>query len=177
MKICNFLLVLFTVVLISGCSSKSKGFFEDLYSKTEVRSATKQNYASIKSATNVPIVNEVEEEESTKKNKNYSSDSSQIYTATGKIIDADYDKDVNLYIYAFLKSGTAVPISFYYDQDLRPIGDIVTVTIKDNFLTEYSKGTKKVKKTRTEKRSRKRSWKKRKKSNIQTPFVEKINTL
>jgi flagellar basal body L-ring protein FlgH len=177
MKICNILFALLVVVLISGCSSRSKGFFEDLYSKTEVISASKQNYASIKSVSNEPIVKETIDEENTKQNRNYSSDATKIYTATGKIIDADYDKDVNLYIYAFLKSGTAVPISFYYDQDLRPIGDIVTVTIKDNFLTEYSKGTKKVKKTRTEKRSRKRSWKKRKKSNIQTPFVEKINTL
>jgi len=175
MKICNFLFALLAVVLISGCSSKSKGFFEDLYSKTEVVSASKQNYASIKSASNVPIVNEETEEETKKQNRNYSSETSKIYTATGKIIDADYDKDVNLYIYAFLKSGTAVPISFYYDQDLRPIGDIVTVTIKDNFLTEISKGTKKVKKaTRVKKR---RSWKKRKKSNIQTPYEEKINTL
>jgi len=175
MKICNFLLAFFTIVLISGCSSKSKGFFEDLYSKTEVVSASKQNYASIKSVSNEPIVKEEIEEENIKQNRSYSSEVSKIYTATGKIIDADYDKDVNLYIYAFLKSGTAVPISFYYDKDLRPIGDVVTVTIKDNFLTEISKGEKKIKKTIKTKKVR--SWKKRKKSNIQTPYEEKINTL
>jgi len=175
MKICNFLFALFTVVLISGCSSKSKGFFEDLYSQTEVRSATKQDYASIKSVTNKPIVNEVSQEESTKQNKSYSSNSSQIYTAKGKIIDADYDKDVNLYIYAFLKSGSSNPISFYYDKDLRPIGDIVTITVKDNFLTDISKGSSTT--TTKKNRAKKRNWKKRKKSNIQTPFVEKINTL
>jgi hypothetical protein len=172
----NFLLTITIATLISGCSARTKGFFEDLYSQTEVRSATKQDYASIKAATNAPIISEDENKQKSKKSKAYSSETSKIYTATGKIIDADYDKDVNLYIYAFLKSGTALPISFYYDKDLRPIGNIVTITVKDNFLTEISSANKK---SRSLKRSgaKKRHWRKRKKSNIQTPYVEKINTL
>ncbi len=168
----NYLYILFTffiVILFSGCSAKSKGFIEDIYSQTEVRSATKQDYISIKAPRNAPIIKDTPKDESlqerTKLNGNYISDASQIYKATGKIIDASYDKDVNLYIYAFVKSRESNPITFYYDKDLRPIGDIVTITVKDNFLTKIS----------SEKSQR--SLQKRKRSIIEMPVVERINTL
>ncbi len=171
----HFRHLLFTFIiaaLFSGCSARSKGFFEDMYSATEVRSATNQDYATIKAAENAPILSETQREkeikQQEKQNKSYTSEASQVYHGTGKIIDADYDKDVNLYVYAFLKSGTSNPISFYYDKDLKPIGGIVTITIKDNFLTSISSSS-------SEKSQR--SSKKRKRSRIKTPTIEKINTL
>jgi hypothetical protein len=170
-KIMHFRHLLFTLIiaaLFSGCSARSKGYFEDLYSATEVRSATTQDYANIKAAKNTPIVTDVQDQASTKQKNNYTSDASQVYHGTGKIIDADYDKDVNLYVYAFLKSGTSNPISFYYDEDLRPIGGIVTITIKDNFLTSI---------TNNQPAKSQRSTKKRKRSRIKIPSIEKINTL
>jgi hypothetical protein len=166
------------MALFSGCSARSKGFFEDIYSATEERSATQADYSAIKAAKNAPIITDTQRDEEVKlrkeRQKAYSSNSSEIYKATGKIIDVDYDKDVNLYIYAFLKTGTANPISFYYDEKIEQIGNIVTVTIKDNFLTSISenhsildKNSKKVQRTKT----------KRRRSRIKVPIVERINTL
>jgi len=168
----KFLFAIFAIVLFSGCSSKSKGFFEDLYSQTEVRSATQEDYSSIKADENTPILTETPKEKEIrlqeKLNNNYTSEASQVYHGTGKIIDVDYDNDVNLFVYAFLKSGTSNPISFYYDKDLRPIGKIVTITIKDNFLTSISGGNVE----KTQRTSKKRKW-----SKIKVPTIEKINTL
>ncbi len=165
MKYLYIISTLFIVILFSGCSAKSKGFIEDIYSQTEVRSATKQDYVSIKAPRNAPIIKDESLEKRTKLNGNYISDASQIYHATGKIIDASYDRDVNLYIYAFVKSKESNPITFYYDKDLRPIGGTVTITVKDNFLTDISS------------QQSQRSSQKRRKSDIETPIVEKINTL
>ena len=163
--------VLFTLIIValfSGCSARSKGFFEDIYSATEVRSATNQDYSVIKGAENEPIIKDLQPQSSIKQNKNYTSDVSQVYHGTGKIIDADYDRDVNLYVYAFLKSGTSNPISFYYDKSLKSTDDTVTVTIKDNFLTKILYNSPK---------KSQRSTTKRKRSRIKTPTIEKINTL
>ncbi|HIP60304.1 MAG TPA: hypothetical protein EYH01_07760 [Campylobacterales bacterium] len=161
----HLLFALIIAALFSGCSAKSKGYFEDLYSATEVRSATNQDYSVIKAPKNAPIIRDIQPQSSTKR---YTSDVSQVYHGTGKIIDADYDKDVNLYVYAFLKSGTSNPITFYYDEDLNPIGGIVTITIKDNFLTSI---------TNSQPEKSQRTNKKRKRSRIKTPIIEKINTL
>lgn len=157
--------ILFITLLLSGCSAKSKGFFEDIYSQTEVRSATKQDYTTINTSKNAPIIKDEPLETRTKLNGNYISDASQVYEATGQIIDASYDKDVNLYVYAFVKSGESNPITFYYDKDLRPIGQKMTITVKDNFLTKYAKGSTKI------------NSGKRKDSSIKTPTIEKIDTL
>ncbi len=165
----NLLFTLIIAALFSGCSARSKGFFEDIYSATEVRSATNKDYTEIKAPENASIIKDIEPESTDKKqSKGYISDASQVYHGTGKIIDADYDKDVNLYVYAFLKSGTSNPISFYFDKDLRPIGGVVTITVKDNFLTSIS--------TNNSQPSQ-RTTTKRKRSRIKTPTVEKINTL
>ncbi len=171
MQFRHLLFTILTIALFSGCSSRSKGFFEDIYSATEVRSATSQDYSDIKGAANAPIIKKTQEEvkSSTKEDRSYTSNSSEVYSATGKIIDAAYDKDVNLYVYAFLKSGTSNPISFYYDKDLKPIGGVVTITVKDNFLTEISGNKSSSNSQRTNQ--------KRKRSRIKTPIVEKINTL
>ena len=171
MQFRHLLFTILTIALFSGCSSRSKGFFEDIYSQTEVRSATSQDYSEIKGAANAPIIKETQQKvkSSTKQDRSYTTNSPEVYSATGKIIDADYDKDVNLYIYAFLKSGTSNPISFYYDKDLKPIGGVVTITVKDNFLTKISG----VSSNSTSKRSNT----KRKRSRIKTPVIEKINTL
>lgn len=162
--------ILFTLIiaaLFSGCSARSKGFFEDMYSDTEVRSATNQDYLEIKAPANASIIKDIQSEPDTKQSKSYSSDASQVYHGTGKIIDADYDKDVNLYVYAFLKSGTSNPISFYFDKDLRPLGKVVTITIKDNFLTSISTNNS---------QTSQRTTKKRKRSRVKTPTIERINT-
>lgn len=156
--------IIFTTLIFSGCTAKSKGFIEDLYSQTEVRTASKQNYET-QAPGNISTSKEKTIEDNEKLEKNYIQNTSQVYQASGKIIDASYDKDVNLYVYAFLKSGESDPIIFYYDKDLRPIGSRVSVTVKDNFLTKISQE----KSQRTEQ--------KRKKSTIKTPIVEKINTL
>ena len=164
----HLLLTLTIAALFSGCSSRSKGFFEDIYSQTEVRSATQADYSEIKAAANAPIIQDEDVSRSTKYNKKYTADTSEVYSATGKIIDASYDKDVNLYVYAFVKSGTSNPISFYYDKDLNPIGGVVTITVKDNFLTSISNSN--LQKTQ-------RTGTKRKRSRIKIPTIEKINTL
>jgi len=161
----NLLLIFIIATLFSGCSARSKGFFEDIYSATEVRSATNQDYAEIKAPVNSSIIKDDTE---TKQSKTYTSNTSQVYHGTGTIIDADYDKDVNLYIYAFLKNGTSNPITFYSDKDLKSNSGVVTITVKDNFLTSIStNNTQSTQKTST----------KRKRSRIKTPTVEKINTL
>jgi hypothetical protein len=168
MQFRHLLFTVLTISLITGCSSRSKGFFEDIYSATEVRSATSRDYSDIKGAANAPIIKDEPKEYKVQQNRSYTSTSSEVYSATGKIIDADYDKDVNLYVYAFLKSGTSNPISFYYDKDLNPIGGVVTITVKDNFLTSISNSN--LQKTQ-------RTGTKRKRSRIKIPTIEKINTL
>ncbi|MCH9814315.1 MAG: hypothetical protein K0U47_10300 [Epsilonproteobacteria bacterium] len=157
--------LLIITLVFSGCTAKTKGFFEDIYSQTETRSANKQDYATIKNVKNAPIIKDTPIESRTKLNGNYISDASQIYQATGTIIDTTYDKDVNLYVYAFIKNGESNPITFYYDKDLRPIKSKVSITVKDNFLTKISRHSTKIKTG------------KRKSSTIKVPTVEKIDTL
>ena len=178
MKLKHILYILIITSQFSGCSSRSKGFFEDLYSNTETRSATAQDYATVKVPKSAPIIRESAYEQQQKReerqSRSYPSKVSDSYHATGKIIEADYDKDVKLYVYIFLKSGSSNPISFYYDKDLRPIGRVMTINVKENFLISVST-------TKSEKIDRAntthRRYKKRIKSNLNTPDVEKINTL
>ena len=175
MKLKHILYLLIITSQFSGCSSKSKGFFEDLYSNTETRSASSQDYATVKATSTAPIIRETAYEQQQKSERKYSrSKVSDSYQATGKIIEADYDRDVKLYVYTFLKSGSSNPISFYYDEDLRPIGRTMTVNVKENFLISKSiKESGKIERTNTEHRR----YKKRIKSRLNTPTVEKINTL
>lgn len=159
-----YLLTAAAVILFSGCSAKTKGFIEDLYSDTEVVSASQQNY-NAPAAAPQPQQNDIASR--TTLHGNYISDAAKIYEGTGKIIDASYDRDVKLFIYAFVKTGESNPITFYYDKDLRPIGDEVTITVKDNFLTNIIRKNKV--KTKINQI--------RQPSTIKTPTVEKIDTL
>ena len=169
----HFLFSIFAITLLSGCSSRSKGFFEDIYSATEVRSATSQDYSNVKSARNAPIIVEEksydEARAETKKSSRYIDNSSQVYHASGKIVDVSYDRDVNLYVYAFVKSGTSNSITFYSDEDLKPIDRTFTITVKDNFLTSHTVNNPSNNSQRTDT--------KRKRSRIKAPIIEKINTL
>jgi hypothetical protein len=160
-------LTLFTTIFFitfSGCSAKTKGFIEDLYSNTKTRSASKQDYSNSPRESQKIINQEKSIREVQDINNNYTID--ETYKATGKIIDASYDKDIKLYMYVFLEDGNSDPISFYYDKDLKPIGKTVTISVKENFLTSISS-----------ERKTKRTLNKRIKSDIKTPIVEKINTL
>jgi len=175
MKLKHILYILIITSQFSGCSSKAKGFFEDLYSDTETRSATAQDYATVKATSTAPIIKETAYEQQQRNKQKYSrSKVSDSYQATGKIIEANYDKDVKLYVYTFLKSGSSNPVTFYYDKDLRPIGRTMTINVKENFLISVStKESEKVDRTNT----KHRRYKKRIKSRLNTPTVEKINTL
>ncbi len=169
MKHKNIFFLLIATLLFTGCTAKTKGFIEDMYSETETISADNQDYTvnyDKKRQTIKKVIKKDENLESrTTLNNNYISDASNIYQGEGKIIDASFDKDVNLYIYVFLQSGESNPITFYYDKDLRPIGNILSITVKDNFLIKVSK------------ESSSRTNQKRIKSKIKPPIVEKINTL
>ena len=172
MKHNNIFFLLIATLLFTGCTAKTKGFIEDLYSETETRAAQNQDYAKnyekpkqVTPTTVKKVVHDESLETRTTLNNNYISDASNLYHGRGKIIDASFDKDVDLYIYAFLQNGTSDPITFYYNKDLRPIGNIVSISVKDNFLINISQ------------ENSNRTNQKRKKSDIKTPIVEKINTL
>jgi len=167
--------ILITTIIIGmqfiGCSSRTMGSFEDLYSATEVRSATAKDYSDIKAAGNKPIIKETTQEKQQREYKSYDQveEKSIVHTASGKIIDKSYDRDVKLFIYAFLEDTKSNPISFYSYKDLKQDGKIITVKIKDNFLID----TKAIIKTK----SKKIKGIKRKRSRVKVPIVEKINTL
>ncbi len=164
MKYKNIFFLLIATLLFTGCTAKTKGFIEDMYSETETISADNQDYTVNYKKERI-IKKDENLESRTTLNNNYISDASNVYQGEGKIIDASFDKDVNLYIYVFLQSGESNPITFYYDKDLRPIGNILSITVKDNFLIKVSK------------ESSIRTNQKRIKSKIKPPIVEKINTL
>ncbi len=154
----SYLLIL--TLIFSGCTAKSKGFFEDIYSQTEVRSAGKGDYNTVQSqpTKQQPIAQQQITQPTT----------TQIYKAEGKIIESNYDEDVELFVYVFLESGKENPMIFYYNKDLKSTGKKVNIIVKENFLTHISQD-REIKNQRTEK--------KREKSMIKTPIVEKINTL
>ncbi len=157
----NISVLLILTLIFSGCTAKSKGFFEDIYSQTEVRSAAKADYVTVQ--TN-------KEQTRTKPIQiaNHTNNTSQIYKARGKILESNYDEDVELFVYVFLENGKESPIIFYYNKDLKSTGKKVNIIVKENFLTHIAQ-EKDIKNQRTEK--------KREKSTIKAPIVEKINTL
>ncbi len=167
MKYKIILLTIISIILFSGCTAKTKGFIEDLYSNNNTRSAQNSDYTEV---TNKIIKTT---NSKTQRVKQYNTLSGS-YTATGKIIDASYDKDLNLYLYVFVKDGNYNPVTFYYNKNIEFLNTNVTITVKENFLksisTNESIETKDIK-------SHKRILKKRIRSDIKTPIVEKINTL
>ncbi len=167
-------LLLTTIIITSqftGCSSRSMGALEDLYSATEVRSATAEDYSDVKIVRNAPIIKETTQEQNKRATRAYEKvkEKPVIQKVTGKIIDKSYDRDVKLFIYAFLEETTSNVISFYSYKDLKQDGSTITVTIKDNFLIE-SVDLEKLK-PKTIRGIR------RKRSRVKVPVVEKINTL
>ncbi len=162
----NISILLILTLIFSACTAKSKGFFEDIYSQTEVRSAAKGDYVTVQSKKET-IIQESTRTKSIETNNQINS-TSQIYKAKGKILESNYDKDVELFVYVFLENGQENPIIFYYNRDLKSTGKKVNIIVKENFLTHISEDGK-TKNQRTEK--------KREKSTIKAPIVEKINTL
>ncbi len=155
----SFLLIISTLFL--GCSAKTKGFIEDIYSETEVRKAVDQDYVD----RGKTIAKKESISNSQKSSDSYIDNISQIYSAKGKIIDASFDKDVNLYIYVFLEDGKSDPVIFYYNRDLRPIGKKVIVKVKDNFLQNITQEIPS------------KSGNRKFNPSIKAPSVEKIETL
>lgn len=167
MKYKIILLTIISTILFSGCTTKIKGFIEDLYSNNNTRSAQNSDYTKV---TNKIIKTT---NSKTQRVEQYNTLSGS-YTATGKIIDASHDKDLNLYLYVFVKDGNYNPVTFYYDKSIEFLNTNVTITVKENFLksisTNESIETKDIK-------SHKRVLKKRIRSDIKIPIVEEINTL
>ncbi len=160
----SYLLIL--ALIFSGCTAKSKGFFEDIYSQTEERSAGKEDYNTVQSQQTVqPPIAQQQTKQPTRTQINKTS---QIFKAEGKILESNYDEDVELFIYVFLESGKENPMIFYYNKDLKSIGKKISITVKENFLTNISQN-REIKSQRTEK--------KRERSKIKAPIIEKINTL
>ncbi len=159
--------LLITVLVFSGCTAKSKGFFEDIYSQTEVRSAGKGDYNTVQ-AQPKEAKKQTSQQPIKQDTPTQTINISQAYKAEGRIIESNYDEDVELFVYVFLESGKETPIIFYYNKDLKSIGKKINITVKENFLTNISQNSE-IKNQRTEQ--------KRKKSTIKTPIIEKINTL
>ncbi len=159
-----------TIFAFVGCTPKSVvdgvgGIFVD----EEVVHAKGGNYSTASATSNTPIIKEQHIK------KTSPQESSQTLSKTGQITSSSYDPDVKLYIYTF-ESNDGEMMTFFYSKKLPYLSqDLLRVTIKDNFLTNYSKLNGAQTLNPTQKKI-KFLHKKRINSNIQTPVEEKIST-
>ena len=165
-------------LLWSGCSYKTNEFFEDLIADNKVVKAEGQYKGSVNKDARAPIIPD-------KKAALKNIPDSRIHTYRGKIAAVHFDRDFNLYTYTFIDQLTHEPITFYYDKNIQKKaykGDY-RIKVSGNYLIKYEELDSKIEfkeeNTTHQKRSpiKVKTYKKRKRSSIKVPEVEKISPL
>ncbi len=162
--------LLATVLLFTGCTPKSvMDGVEGIFVDEQVVNAKNSNYSLPANSGGAIIHEKSKSKPATQKSL------SQTISKSGHISSSSYDSDVKLYIYT-LEADDGEIVTFFYDKKL-PIkpNDLLVVTIKDNYLINYTKKGSSPSLTPTQKKL-KFLQHKRKRSKIQTPIEEKIDT-
>ncbi len=165
-------------ILYSGCSYKTSEFFEDLIADNKVVKAEGQYKGSVGKDTHVPIL-------PTKTTQRKNIADKRIHNYRGKIAAVHFDRDFNLYTYTFIDQLTHEPITFYYDKNIQKKtyhGDY-RIKVSGNYLVRYEELDSKIEfkeehaapQQRTPVKAK--TYKRRKRSSIKVPEVEKINPL
>jgi len=180
----KYLLVLSSALLLSGCSSKTSNFFEDVFADTKVIKAEGQFKGTVGKDPRTPIITTKDTQTSTSvKHTN------KVQSYRGKIAAVHFDRDFNLYVYTFIDHVTHEPVVFYYNKNIQRksyTGDY-RIYVKGNYLVKYielkgkndtpNNTTNKSSETKTQTYKTRTTYKRRKRSPIKVPVEEKINPL
>ena len=179
-----FKTIFFIIILLynTGCSYRSSNFFEDIIADNETVKADGRYSGSVPADKKAPILKTRIKTKEIDSKKNIPSSNSII--SQGKIVQSNFDKDYNLYVYTFLDEVTNQPVTFFYDKSIHYSKSTrYKIVVNGNYLYKIEKvnGNSRIKssltpKTQTSKRKPRR-FKKRRRSFIKAPIEEKINTL
>ncbi len=165
-----------------GCSYRNSNFFENILADNETIKADGRYSGSVAADKKAPIIKTIVDTKKIDSKENIPSSNTII--SRGKIVQSNFDKDYNLYVYTFLDEVTHQPVTFFYDKSIHYSKFTrYKIVVNGNYLYKIEKiNTKSHIKSsssrsiQTSKR-RPRRFKKRRRSYIKAPIEEKINTL